>query len=260
MPISKFLHKLAGQRVLILGGTSGMGFAVAEGAVELGATVIVSSSSSDKVARAVDRLRSSYPDASSRISGYPCDLANAESLESNLETLFNGATSNGTHKLDHIVYTAGNPVGVGSKDITPVLIAQAQAIKVAAPLVIANKFIPRFMRLSPDSSFTLTGGVMNFKPLPGWTLPAITGGAMSGAVVGLAVDLKPLRVNGVVPGAIETELMGSISEERKDAFRSKTLVGTLGTPEDAAEAYLYLMKDRFITGSLIHTNGGVLLA
>jgi NAD(P)-dependent dehydrogenase (short-subunit alcohol dehydrogenase family) len=121
------------------------------------------------------------------------------------------------------------------------------------------KLIPRFVHLSHESSFTVTGGVGSYKPQKGWSLITISGGALSGVVTGLAVDLKPLRVNGVIPGPIETELFSKFPAESQETFKEHTLLGRLGKPEDTAEAYLYLMKDSFITGSMIHTNGGYLL-
>ena len=124
-------------------------------------------------------------------------------------------------------------------------------------MVIAKKFIPRFMHISAQSSFSVTSG--GGKPPPGFALTAIGVSALNGAVLSLAVEGKPVRVNAVVPGTIDTELLGKYPAEIKERFRSKTLVGTLGKPEDAAEAYLYLMKDNFITGSMIHTNGGTFL-
>jgi NAD(P)-dependent dehydrogenase (short-subunit alcohol dehydrogenase family) len=86
----------------------------------------------------------------------------------------------------------------------------------------------------------------------------------------LAVDLKPIRVNCVTIGAVHIEHLASMAavnlsdDSPPDAaetklqamlalFRSKTLTGTV------AEAYLWLMRDRFMTGACVHSNGGYLL-
>lgn len=80
---------------------------------------------------------------------------------------------------------------------------------------------------------------------------------------GLAVDLKPLRVNIVSPGAVHTEIFGTVPAERLDTvldgFRQKSTTGTVARPEDLAEAYIYIMKDHFVTGSIVESNGGRLL-
>ena len=85
------------------------------------------------------------------------------------------------------------------------------------------------------------------------------------------MDLRPRRVNLVELGSVRTELLdglleklGATEQEKMDAevgkLAAKTLVGEVGRPEDAAEAYLYCMKDRFTTGGIVATNGGRLLA
>jgi hypothetical protein len=83
------------------------------------------------------------------------------------------------------------------------------------------------MHLSHASSFTVTGGAGSHKPQKGWSLVAVSGGALSGVVIGLVVDLEPLRVNGVILGTVNTELLisSTFSAERKEQGRrrSKTI-------------------------------------
>ncbi|MCJ1360249.1 MAG: hypothetical protein MMC33_010252 [Icmadophila ericetorum] len=84
---------------------------------------------------------------------------------------------------------------------------------------------------------------------------AAWGLGIEGTMRGLAVDLAPIRVNMVRLGAVHTELFGDISEERLPAvlqrFKDASLLGKVGTPEEVAEAYIYAMKDSFVTGSAI---------
>ena len=85
-----------------------------------------------------------------------------------------------------------------------------------------------------------------------------------------------IRVNCVALGAVHTELIDAMSaaglpegsgpeaSEKKlqgmlSLFKSKTLTGTVAQPEDVAEAYLWLMRDRFVTGTCVHSDGGYLL-
>lgn len=80
---------------------------------------------------------------------------------------------------------------------------------------------------------------------------------------GLALDLKPIRVNLVSPGVVDTDLWAGMSQEQKEGmfktFEEKLATGKVGQVEDVAEAFLYAMKDKNLTGSLISTNGGGLL-
>ena len=107
-----------------------------------------------------------------------------------------------------------------------------------------------------------TTGTMAYKPGKGWTIIAANGLAVDGLVRGLAVDLSPqIRVNAVSPGAIRTPLLQpTLDKVGEGLFRDATLTRSIGDPEDMAEVYLYLMRDRFITGQVIQSDGGRLLA
>lgn len=103
-----------------------------------------------------------------------------------------------------------------------------------------------------------------FKPLKNWSVPTGLIGAVDSVVRGLAIDLAPIRVNSVCPGTIDTEVSPSeackmcalkelglklfqiLPEERRDAHFEKTRttlpVKHVGTPDECAEAYIFLMK------------------
>ena len=79
----------------------------------------------------------------------------------------------------------------------------------------------------------------------------------------LALDMAPVRVNLISPGAVETELWEGMPKEAYEGFKktlkAKHTTGEMGRPEDVAQAYLFVMLDANCTGSVIDTNGGVLL-
>lgn len=257
-PSYKFINKLQDRRVLIFGGTSGIGYAVAEACVEYGCTVILSGSNSPKLANTVLRLKTSYPHvASSQIITHACDLSNKEDLESNIQTLLSVVTRGANGKLDHVVFTAGDARSLKSaSEVTVAQFEKNQVVRNIAPIIIA-KYLPQYMGMGPDSSYTLTGGFIFSKPPPGFGLHAASG--VEGLARGLAVDMAPIRVNLVSPGAIKTEAMKSVPEQALDGLAKATTIKRLGRPEDIAEAYLYFMKDGFVTGSILHSNGGRLL-
>ncbi|GFF53775.1 uncharacterized oxidoreductase YkvO [Aspergillus udagawae] len=220
---TKYSSKLVNQRVLIFGGTSGIGFCVAEAAIENG-------SNTAKLEKAVARLREA---------------------------------NNGASKINHVVFTAGDALDFPELvDLTPDLIQKSGVVRFVAPLMVA-KYIRQYMDLTTTSSFTLTGGLRAHKPAPGWSLVSGWAAGVEGLVRGLALDLKPLRVNMVSPGAVQTELFSRFPSEQLEGFlkmlKNQSTTGTVGRPEDVAEAYLYLMKDQFVSGSIVETNGGALL-
>jgi len=104
---------------------------------------------------------------------------------------------------------------------------------------------------------TLTSGTAALKPGKGASAGAALNGGVISLTKGLAGDLseKKIRVNVVVPGLVKSELwakMGKTEEEQKEQFEKTTLpVGFVATPDDIAEAYLYLLKADYATGTSV---------
>ena len=254
----KYTSKLSGARVLIIGGTSGIGYSVAEASLESGASVILSSSQDSRVKSSIDKLVKTYPSAKDRVSGHACNLG-VPAIEENIKQLFEESG-----KVDHVVFTAGDglnltPIG----EATLQIIQQAGMVRFFAPLLVA-KYASKYLSAGPTSSLTLTTGSVSQKPLPGWSIPASYASGLHAMTRNLAVDLAPIRVNVISPGAVETPLWDhQMTKEQFEGFKAeftkKHPTGQFGQPEDVAEAYLFAMKDKNCTGSVIDTNGGALL-
>jgi NAD(P)-dependent dehydrogenase (short-subunit alcohol dehydrogenase family) len=241
----------------------GIGYCVAEACLEFGATVTLSSSNPDRVAAAVSKLQTAYPSSKDRVSGHACNLGDEETLESNLSTLLNKTTSEGKNPLDHAVFTAGDALAaVKLADADMKFIKQAGMVRFFAPMIL-GKLLPAHLRPGPLSSYTITTGAVSEHPIPDWTVVGSFATGLHGLTRQLALDLKPLRVNLISPGAVETELWHGIPEDKRTemmkGFESKMATGKVGQPEDVAESYLYCMRDANLTGSVISTNGGHLI-
>lgn len=257
----KYTSKLHNARVLVIGGTSGLGFCVAEAALEHGAQVCISGSKQPKLDQAVSRLQSTYPEKASNIHGYVCDLSQPEKLESSIETLLKAAAAD--TKIDHIAFTAGDTLKlVPIAEATVESIQKGGTVRFLAPLLL-GKLAPKYLSPGPASSITLTGGTRSHRPAKDWTIMAAWGSGIEGIIRGLAVDLAPVRVNMVRPGAVHTELFDGFPKERLEGvlqgFRDGSLLGKVGKPEELAEAYIYSMKDHFATGAILQSDGGMLL-
>jgi NAD(P)-dependent dehydrogenase (short-subunit alcohol dehydrogenase family) len=261
---SKYVNKLEGRLVVILGGTSGLGFAVAEACVEYGAVVVVSSRSQSNIDKAVSKLKEAYPNAGDRVRGHPCNL-NQKDCEPDLVKLFDFATANGANKVDHVVNTAGEAGGL-SKSFDG---ATAESLldhhrERAVGAVLLAKVAHKYMNRASSSSYTMTSGVLVYRPMAGMS-SGLASASAEGLARGLAVDMAPVRCNVVSPGAIMTPLlegfmnnMGGVDAARP-FFEKGTLVNQIGTPEDCAEAYLCSIKNNFMTGVVLHAEGGFLL-
>lgn len=251
--------KLKGSNVLLIGGTSGIGLAVAKQALLEGASITISSSSHDKVISASQKLEAADSTRSSAIRSYVADLSNRDELDTTIKGLLKYAAE--LSPIDHIVFTAGNvpslpPLAEASfshvEDFLTVRLFGAMAVA---------KYAPKYMASRKQSSFTVTTGTQSKKP-SSW-LPPIVAGAVEGLMKGLAVTMSPIRVNAVSPGFILTELLDRLPREMVDGmvekYSQQSLTHDIGYPEDTAESYVYLMKDYFVTGTTVATNGGAWL-
>ncbi|KAJ9618533.1 uncharacterized protein PV06_09227 [Exophiala oligosperma] len=258
MSTTRFVNKLVGQRVLLVGGTGGVGISVAQALVESGAVVILSSSREQKVKDVCTALANDYPQAKDRISGYACDLASAN-VEANIRDLFGKVG-----EIDHIVYMAGDRLPmIPLEEVTLEKWQKCNQVRTISSILVA-KIGSRYLKKDRHSSIVFTGGSISEKPIAGgWSMLALIGAGVNGLARQLAFDLAPIRVNAVAPGVIETDLWQGMGEEGKKAFfqghESRIPTGKVGQPEDLAEAYLYCLKDTNATGIVVHSNSGTFL-
>ncbi|MFJ9710937.1 SDR family oxidoreductase [Streptomyces sp. NPDC101234] len=233
---------LQGQRVVVIGGTSGIGLAVAEGAAREGARVVVASRRQENVDAALKVL----PEGAE---GLVLDASDGDAVRG-----FFAAVG----EYDHLVYTAGDSLLLESVAETDVERARRFLDTRLWGAYTAVKWGAGSIR--PGGSVVLTTGTAGQRPLPGSSVASALCGAMESLTRALAVELAPLRVNVVSPGVVRTELWRELPEEDRDGlFRSSAEslpVGRVGEPADVAEAYLYLMRGGYSTGSVVVVDGG----
>jgi NAD(P)-dependent dehydrogenase (short-subunit alcohol dehydrogenase family) len=234
--------ELAGRHVLVIGGSSGIGFAVAEAALAEGARVTVASSNGDRVRAAVARLGGSE--------GVRLDVTDEAAVR---------AWFAASDPLDHIVFTAADWAQVDHKPFADIdLAAEARlfGVRFWGALNVAKHGATR---VAPGGSITLTNGMAAHRPQKGMPLATAMAGAVEHLVMGLAVELAPVRVNGVCPGAIRTEAWDELPPAFR-RFQEERLAGQLiprvGELREAAEDYLYLMRGTYTTGQTLRVEGG----
>ena len=247
----KYTNRLAGKHILIIGGTSGIGFTTAEASLENGARVTISSSNQSRIDDALSRLAKSYPSAKGRSSGYTCNLR-GDDMEQSISELFKN-----TGKLDHVIHTAGDGLStMPLEEVTVQKIRDAGDVRFTSAMIVA-KHAKQYLNSGPDSSIILTSGGIAERPHMEWNIVAGYAAGLYGLTRNLALDLKPMRVNLVSPGFVDTELWDEgVRKMRAEAVAKSVPTGRAAMPEDIAEAYLYLMKDRNCTGSILKTDSG----
>ena len=236
---------LKGQRIVILGGTSGIGFGVAEAAAAEEANVVIVSSKSERVANALARL----PKGSQ---GSVVDLSN----EGEVKRFFREVGA-----FDHLVYTAGDWALYG--DFAKLSLADAKRsfdIRYWGCLAAVKYALPQIRR---DGSIVLTSGTSGRRPNKGWAIPASILSGVESLGRALALELGPIRVNVVCPGMTKTEMWDELPlENRESMYRemaAKLPVGRVAKPSEVAETYLYLMRQTYSTGEVIVVDGGSVL-
>ena len=237
---------LTGQRVVIIGGSSGMGLATARAAAAAGAAVTIASGSRERL----DAALAGLPDG---CTGFVADTRS----ETDMSALFAEVG-----ELDHLVYTAGDAASPRPlRDVPPDEARQVFEVRFWGAVTAVRQAAPR---LRPGGSIVLTSGTVGVRPVPGAALAASGAAAIEGLARGLAVELAPVRVNAVRPGAIRTPMWDQVPEPQREALFTRlagsTLTGTIGTADQIAAAHLYLMENKFVTGTVVTVDGGSILA
>lgn len=235
---------LKNARVLIIGGTSGIGLGVASAVAERGAIPIVASRRQSSVDRALSQL----PDGAR---GTVIDVGDAAALDRVADEI---------GPIEHLVYTAGDALVLGTlAELDAAAITGFFATRFVGALNAVRAFAPR---LAEGGSVTLTTGTAAHQPAFG-VLPVSICGAMNAATTALAVELAPIRVNAVAPGVVRTPLWDSLDERIRqsmfDDAAQRLPLGRIGEVEDAARAYVYCMEQSFGTGVVLTVDGGTLL-
>jgi NAD(P)-dependent dehydrogenase (short-subunit alcohol dehydrogenase family) len=242
MPTEK---DFANKRVAIVGGSSGIGLAVAETAALRGAEVVIVSSNAERVQEAVKSI-------GGEAQGQAVDVSDEKAVESFFTNI--GA-------FDHLVFTAGDSLQLHELADTDLKQARrAFELRYWSALAAVKYGSPHIRK---GGSIVLTTGVAGRRPHKGWVIAASVCGTIEALTRALAIELAPIRVNSVSPGVVRTDLWRNLSEtERAHLFESvcsSLPVGRVGEAEDVAQAYLFLMQEGFSTGQTVVVDGGTVL-
>ena len=231
---------LAGKKVVVIGGSSGIGLATAELAKAQGADVIIASRSAAKLDPVAERLK---------VTAIPTDVTSDQSVAE----LFKR-----TGPIDHVVLTAAQ-LRTGPFKTVPMDDVRA---------TMEGKFwgawrVAREAEIRPGGSLTLVTGFLSVRPRPNSAIVSAANGALESLAKALALELAPVRVNCVSPGIIDTPIRSAMPEEARRDMLAKTAaalpVGRVGIGEDIARQILGFMANGFATGSIVYIDGGALV-
>ncbi|MGF9873078.1 SDR family oxidoreductase [Bacillus tropicus] len=229
---------LKGSRIVIIGGSSGIGFATAEQAIEQGAHVIIAGRSKEKLMVAQEVINNNH------LQTYVLDNQDTNQLQD-----FSKKVGN----FDHL-FTPGASYTLGPITATND-IAESSFIGKFWPQYYAVKYAIPF--LSNSGSIVLMSGAFSQRPLKGAPAYGACNGAIESLGKALAVELAPIRVNVISPGTIQRE--HEQNENRLtayEAYKSLSLVKRPGHTDEIAHTVLYLMQNSFTTGNVLFPDGG----
>jgi NAD(P)-dependent dehydrogenase (short-subunit alcohol dehydrogenase family) len=232
------------KKILIVGGSQGMGLGAAKCAINAGAEVILVGRDEAKLNKVVEAL-------GSKASGMVGDLTETSSYDTLLEK---------AGRFDHLFISASPGNKAGFKDEYASFEESYLYGKLWLTFLFLQKAAPY---INKGGSITLLSGGLAIRPHPNWPLVGVAFAAIEALAQSLAVSLAPLRVNVVRPTNIEKDAAAFKTADAKKQYEEETSEGTLlkmiGTAEHIGEAVVFLMSNDFMTGHILDLDGGVSL-
>jgi NAD(P)-dependent dehydrogenase (short-subunit alcohol dehydrogenase family) len=231
---------LKGKKVVVVGGSSGIGFSTAELARSEGADVIIASRNGERLNAAAEKLG---------VTAVTADVTSDESIAN----LFRNCGP-----VDHVVVTAAQLRSGPFKTVAMEDVRGTMEGKFWGAWRVAQR-----AEIRPGGSLTLVSGFLSIRPRPNSAIVSAANGALESLARALALELAPVRVNCVSPGIIDTPIRAAMPEAARLDMLAKTAaalpVGRVGIGEDIARQIHSFMANGFATGSIVYIDGGALV-
>lgn len=225
------------KKIVVVGGSSGIGYATAAMAKAEGAEVTIASRAGEKLETAGKQLG---------VKAIAADVTSDEAIEN----LFRA-----TGPVDHVVITAAV---LKTAPIKQLSMEDARA-------TMECKFwgswrVAKFAEIAQDGSLTIVSGFLSIRPRPGSAIVGAANGALEALAKSLAIDLAPVRVNAVSPGIIDTPIRAAMAEDARrkmlDNIAAGLPVKRVGVADDIARQIVSFMANGFATGAVTYIDGG----
>jgi NAD(P)-dependent dehydrogenase (short-subunit alcohol dehydrogenase family) len=233
--------ELKNQQVVIIGGSSGIGLATASLALSYGANVTIAARNQQKLQQSVEKL-------GSNVRSVVADIMD----ESQVERIFQSL-----ERVDHLFVAAGSLEAGG-------LISGASIEKLKHPIAeriygaiyAVRHAVPKMK----SGSITLMSGLFSTRPMPGSATTAAAVAGIEAMARTMALELSPIRVNAVCPGYIDTPLLANaFGESYQQIIQSQAATlpaKRVGSAQEVAQSVVFMMTNGFMTGEILHIDGG----
>ncbi len=230
-----------GKKAIVFGGTSGIGLSAAKMLVELGAEVIAISRNPDKAG-----------DVPAGMSLRACDVRDRDALAKLFEECV---------PFDILISAATG----GDRAVGPFLEMDMDGYQASFDKLWGYTNVVRFgtQHMSEDGTIVLVSGAPARNTKPGQVAIGSVGGAVEAMVRAVAPEIAPRRLNVVSPGQIDTPMVALEGEARTAHYAKMTeghVIPRAGTPDEVAQAIIFMVQNDFVTGTTIDVDGGWLLS
>ncbi len=242
---------LKGKVAFITGGTRGIGFAIAKTYLENGATVIVCGSKKESAEKAVAELKKI--NKKFNVEGMYPDLTNYADVEDAINSV-----ASRYKKIDILVNNAGVSARESIYDYNPADFDRVMALNVNAVFYACKAAAP-IMKANGGGVIINTSSMVSIYGQPAGCAYPASKFAVNGLTKSLARELAPdgIRVNAVAPGVTDTDMVANLPEAMREGIKKTIPLGRIGTPNDIANAFLYLASDSasYVTGEILSVDG-----
>lgn len=231
------------KRIIVIGGSSGIGEGIVRAAYKTEAEVVAVGRSMEKL----EKMIAGFP-RGANIKAIAADVTN----EADVIRLFEE-----TGSFDHLVSTVADLAYQPVREFDLAAARRSVDSKLLSSLLLAKHGCAR---ARPGGSLTFLSGIAAYRPMPRGAIVAAINGALASLAYALALELAPLRVNVVSPGWVDTPIWDTVAGEKKHEMQAQMAnrlpVGRIGRPEDIAQAVLSIMANGYMTGTVVHVDGG----
>lgn len=242
---------LTGRTAIVTGGTRGIGLAIAEGLVGVGANVVVASRKPDACQTTADRLQG----LGGKAIGVPTHLGELGDIDALVEAAvgrFGG--------IDIVINNAANPLTQTLGELTPEAWEKSFGVNLRGPVFLVEAALP-FLRESEHAAVlnVVSAGAFIFSPLV--SMYSAAKAAMVSFTRSMAAEFASagIRVNALAPGSVDTDMVRKNPPEFIEVMAVSSLLQRIADPDEMVPAALLLVSDAgsFITGQTLIVDGGM---